>query len=71
MKAFALLLGARGFGSARLSIADLPVRKWFRVLNERRRLATLDPRLLRDIGVSDSEAAIEATRPFWDVNRRH
>ena len=70
MKAVALLLGARGFGSARLSITELPVRKWFRVLGERRRLAMLDPRLLRDIGVSDSEAEIEANRPFWDVNRR-
>ena len=33
----------------------------------RRALLTLDPHLLRDIGLSETEARREAERPFWDV----
>lgn len=33
---------------------------------ERRALALLDARLLRDIGVSEADAQIEAARPPWD-----
>ena len=32
---------------------------------QRKRLAALDPRLLRDIGVSAEEAWRESRRPFW------
>ncbi|MBR0661134.1 DUF1127 domain-containing protein [Neoroseomonas oryzicola] len=32
---------------------------------QRERLAALDPRLLRDIGVSVEEAWRESRRPFW------
>ena len=32
---------------------------------QRARLATLDPRLLRDIGVSAQDAQAEARKPFW------
>ena len=32
---------------------------------QRKRLAELDPRLLRDIGVSAEDAWQEARRPFW------
>lgn len=33
----------------------------------RRDLARLDPRLLRDIGLTESEARAEAIRPVWDA----
>jgi len=33
----------------------------------RRRLGDLDPYLLRDIGLTESEAREEGERPFWDV----
>ena len=33
----------------------------------RRRLGDLDPYLLRDIGLTESEAREEVERPFWDV----
>lgn len=44
----------------------------FAVRSERRRLSEMDPRLLRDIGVSPAEAEREAHRSLWDLpaNRR-
>ena len=33
----------------------------------RRTLRTLEPHLLRDIGLTEAEARREAERPFWDV----
>ena len=38
---------------------------WQRRADERDRLATLDPRLLRDMGISEAAAAREAAIPFW------
>ncbi|GEM_PF-1681676 len=38
---------------------------WQRRADERNRLATLDPRLLSDMGISEGEAAREAAIPFW------
>lgn len=38
---------------------------WYARLKQRQDLAELDPRLLRDIGVSRAEAAREAEKPFW------
>lgn len=32
---------------------------------QRRRLAALDPRLLRDIGLTPAQALDEARRPWW------
>lgn len=32
---------------------------------ERARLAALEPRLLRDIGVTPAEALTESRKPFW------
>jgi uncharacterized protein YjiS (DUF1127 family) len=37
------------------------------VQRQRARLATLDDRMLRDIGLTRAEAEAEATRPAWDV----
>ncbi|SLN58484.1 hypothetical protein AQS8620_02595 [Aquimixticola soesokkakensis] len=37
------------------------------VSRQRKALADLDPDLLDDIGVTASEARIEAQRPAWDV----
>ena len=34
---------------------------------QRRRLAELDPHLLRDIGITEDEARREAELPVWDV----
>ena len=34
---------------------------------QRKQLARLDDRLLRDIGLTAAEAAQEAARPAWDV----
>ncbi len=38
---------------------------WQRRAEERDRLATLDPRLLSDMGISEAAAAREAAIPFW------
>ncbi len=38
---------------------------WQRRAAERDRLATLDPRLLADMGISEAAAAREAGIPFW------
>lgn len=35
-------------------------------LRTRRQLATLEPRELRDIGVTEAERRRECARPFWD-----
>ena len=45
------------------------VRRWLltavRRRRQRRALARLDGRLLRDIGVTPEQAAVEARKPFW------
>lgn len=38
---------------------------WIQRYRQRRALARLDERLLRDIGVTRAEAAAEAAKPFW------
>ena len=38
---------------------------WLQRLRSRRALAELDERLLRDIGLSPSEAVAECAMPFW------
>ena len=38
---------------------------WRRRARERHELAQLDGRVLRDLGVSASEVAFEANKPFW------
>ncbi|HWL83940.1 MAG TPA: DUF1127 domain-containing protein [Roseomonas sp.] len=41
-----------------------------RVTETRRELATLDERLLRDVGVTSSEARMEARRAPWDLRHQ-
>jgi uncharacterized protein YjiS (DUF1127 family) len=41
------------------------VRLWLRRGRERRELARLDYRMLRDIGVTPSDAMAETEKPFW------
>jgi uncharacterized protein YjiS (DUF1127 family) len=43
------------------------VTRWSERAAQRRLLATLDDRLLDDIGVSRVEAAREANKPFWQA----
>lgn len=38
-----------------------------RMRRERQMLATLDDRMLKDIGLTRAEANLEAARPGWDV----
>jgi len=45
----------------------LKVETWLEISRQRRTLATLDDRLLKDIGISRASANAEANRPFWDV----
>ena len=40
------------------------------VWRTRRILAEMDPRLLKDIGISRGEAQAEATRALWDIELR-
>jgi len=37
----------------------------WRRLRSRQRIATLDARMLKDIGISYAEAEAEANKPFW------
>ena len=39
--------------------------KWIERSRQRRALANLDDRFLRDVGISRSEAAREIAKPFW------
>jgi uncharacterized protein YjiS (DUF1127 family) len=38
---------------------------WIERVRQRRALAALDDRMLRDIGVTRAEAARETEKPFW------
>lgn len=57
-------LRARTRRAIRGVVAALVERR--RLARERRRLAELDDRQLRDIGLTRAEAAREARRHFWD-----
>ena len=41
---------------------------WQRRAQDRRHLATLDARLLSDMGISEGAAARESAIPFWRLN---
>ncbi len=51
-------------------IGEYLLRLW-RTQQERRHLAELDPRLLRDIGIDPAAAAQEIERPFWELSAHH
>lgn len=40
---------------------------WEQRVRERRALASLDDRLLRDIGISRADAEQEVRKPFWEI----
>lgn len=42
---------------------------WLERVRQRRHLAELDDRLLRDIGLSRAEVEQEISRPFWKAER--
>lgn len=41
------------------------IARWHRLAYERRLLASLDDRMLRDIGVTRLDAEAESSKPFW------
>jgi uncharacterized protein YjiS (DUF1127 family) len=41
------------------------IKRWRRRSHERRALAAMDGRALRDIGISRWEARCEVEKPFW------
>ena len=43
--------------------------KAWRIISTRRYLREMDDRMLKDIGISRSQANFEATRSVWDVLR--
>lgn len=51
-------------------LGEVLLRFW-QASRERRRLAELDPRLLRDIGVDPLAAQYEVSRPFWQLPEHH
>ena len=53
--------------AARRAVALPPLRLWLALHRQRRALARLDARALRDIGLDAPAARAEAARPFWDV----
>ena len=41
------------------------VKMWWRRMEDRRTLATMDDQSLRDIGITRCDAFYEARKPFW------
>ena len=64
MSVFASILNLPEFRSMKVS---LPLGEWVRVARERRQLAALGDRELRDMGLEPDAVAREAARPFWDL----
>ncbi len=54
---------------ARFGLTDLAdlVLSWMEAARQRRQLASLDNRMLGDIGFSHADVDREINRPFWDV----
>lgn len=54
--------------SGRLFLSSPSILKlWYERSRQRRRLARLDERLLRDIGIDRVTAMREASKPFWQA----
>ncbi len=47
--------------------AGLILLAWRRRASQRRQLAAVDARLLRDMGISREDALAEARKPFWQA----
>ncbi len=71
----ALEAAGRSFGAIRiagtragaaLATAVVAVLDWQRRAHERHALLSLDTRMLRDIGLTQSDAEREARKPFWE-----
>ena len=45
------------------------LRLWLDLWSERRTLASLDRRMLADLGIDHAQAMHEAGRPMWDIPR--
>jgi uncharacterized protein YjiS (DUF1127 family) len=56
-------LGAAAVGAVRRTVSTL--RLWRERAHQRRALAMLDDRLLRDIGLTRFDVANEIRKPFW------
>jgi uncharacterized protein YjiS (DUF1127 family) len=54
-----------GLGAA-LSRGLLVLLRWQELARQRRALAAMDDRMLKDIGLTRVDARREAGRPFWD-----
>ena len=63
----ARLAPAAGFIARRIWRAFAALEMAVRVAAERRALALLDERALKDIGYTPGDAWAEAHRPFWDL----
>ncbi len=59
--------GIPGVGNARmfLTAAFERILVWLTLVRTRRMLATLDDRMLQDLGLDRATAAEEARKPFW------
>jgi uncharacterized protein YjiS (DUF1127 family) len=58
-------VGARPAGPALIAWLGL-IRHWHARARQRRQLALLEPRLLRDIGIRREDALAEAAKWFWE-----
>ena len=59
---------AASFGEILLEAAALAVRTlliWQERASQRRALAQLDARMLKDVGLSRADVALEMRKPFW------
>lgn len=62
---------ARPLGQASVSVRSLldQLRRANAIARQRRALLELDDAILRDIGLTRTQAVQEASRPFWDAPR--
>jgi len=44
-------------------------KEWYQISQQRRKLRCLGDEILKDIGISRSDADFEANRHFWDISR--
>ena len=62
-----LILSSRTLGQKSGLLSSLLARfeHWLQVAHQRKQLADLDDHLLHDLGISRTQAHLEATKPFW------